>query len=138
MNSNAERKAANHSLRDGIIGAIIGAIATPAVGAILFLSGVLKDSIMNGITDAVLARLTLVSSHGTNKNGSDFTATCDEGTKIVGGSCTITRGDGYLQNAGSMPSNGGGSYFCTYSRRSDPNGVQADVTALCLKRKPSS
>ena len=117
--------------KSALIGGVIGALATALVGGGIALLPSAGNAITTMMVDSLLRHLEVKFHQGGSSNNSDFVAHCDDDEKVVGGACTITSGDGAIQNEGTTPDNG---YNCTYSRRADPH-VTATIFAACLKRK---
>jgi hypothetical protein len=126
----AGKNSAAGGYKTAFIGGVIGAVATALVGGAIALLPAGGSAITAAIVGALLNHLTVELRQGGSTNNSDFIAHCEKGEKVVGGVCTITSGNGVIQNEGTTPDNGFG---CTYSRRADPQ-VTATIYAACLKR----
>jgi hypothetical protein len=88
------------SYRDAFIGAVLGAVATPLVAAVIFLTTQASGGVMNTLTDAVLNRLQVELEWGIpSTNGADYYAQCRDDEKPWA-AFAITSGEGTLQNAG--------------------------------------
>jgi hypothetical protein len=122
------------SLKSSIIGGLIGAVAAAVVGGIIALStnffSFAYDKAISTATDTILQNLTVVLRSGESTSSHDFLASCQDNEIAVGGYCVITSGDGYIQNQGQHEKD----YFCTYSRRSDPQ-VNVEIKVACLGRR---
>jgi hypothetical protein len=126
--------ARNEGFRSALIGGIVGALATAVAGVIIVsltnIGNAITDWTAYQITRSVIAHSKVYLREGDSKNGSDFSASCQNGELVVGGRCEISYENGVLQNAGATDT----GYVCTYSRRADAN-VKAKIYAACLSLK---
>jgi hypothetical protein len=122
------------SFRDALIGAVLGAVATPAVGAFIFLSGKGYETAINTITARVVSQLSIELEYKPYQSkGYDFFATCGKDEKLISGICYLGEGSGNLQNSGISfeKEKNEWRYICNYDRRADP--VRGVAMAACLK-----
>jgi hypothetical protein len=126
--------AKNEGFRSALFGGIVGALATAAAGIVIVsltnVGNAITDWTAYQITKSVVAHSKVYLREGESRNGSDFSASCQNGELVVGGRCEISYENGALQNAGSTDT----GYVCTYSRRADPT-VKAKIYAACLSLK---
>jgi hypothetical protein len=115
-----------------VIGALVGAVATPLIGGTILLSSSLSDVILDRLSDNILSRLQVDIVQGEYYGGSDLTAKCPREEKLIGGICYVRGGSASLQNAGvSKRENGEWNYICDYADIT-PKAI-LHVWAACLK-----
>ncbi|MBV8095535.1 MAG: hypothetical protein JOY71_23350 [Acetobacteraceae bacterium] len=117
-------------MRQTILGAILGALATTLVGLLTPAASWLGERYVQANSKAVFNSLdTRVYAGAPTSSNTNYSAKClGDNELLIGGFCRINHEGGALQNAGVDVD--GKNYVCVY-------GAKADATAfaLCLRRK---